>query len=297
MSALSVMVRPAPEPSSLVYVQDDTLVAAVGEPLPLVGGGRIVIAKWDGLYAEALRSACGQAFPAAAVGICRRGDETLQSLRVQRADLVLTGLTFVDLDGVDVLETIAREKLATRVLVVSGRKDEHSMQALRTARFDGFFDPFSESIETLVEALQQVAAGRGYISPSLRRQLIERSTAEVLGQRLTPGELQVFCVIGDGSDDAEAAERLGLTVSTVQTHRRNIMRKLGVPTSAKLVREAVRLGVVRITPAGTIIRPGFERMHADWQSRKAGAKPPTAEPVPTTYPTRPRPPKNDAKSG
>src|SRR6185436_15677863 len=89
------------------------------------------------------------------------------------------------------------------------------------------------------------------------------------GLRLTPGEVQVFCVIGDGSDNAEAAERLGLSEATVQTCRRNIMRKLDVPTSAKLVREAVRLGVVRITPDGKVIRPGFERMLAAWQARKA----------------------------
>lgn len=283
--------RPAPEPSPLIYVQDDALVAAVGEPWPVVEGSRIVVAKWDGLYAEALRAACVRAFPGAAIAICRRGDEALQVLRAQPADLVLTGLTFVDLDGVDVLEQIARERLAARVLVVSGRKDEHSMQTLRTARFDGFFDPFAEDMAALVDALQQVAAGRGYLSPSLRRQLTDRSTAEVLGHRLTAGELQVFCVIGDGSNDTEAAQRLGLTVSTVQTHRRNIMRKLGVPTSAKLVREAVRLGVVRITPTGTIIRPGFEHLHADWQSRKATRKTPEPGAAAATYPTRPRRPK------
>jgi len=280
------MLPPAPEPSPLVYVQDDSLVAAVGEPLPLLGGSRIVVAKWDGLYAEALRSACAQAFPEATVTICRRGEEALQSLRAQRADLVLTGLTFVDLDGVDVLEKIARENLARRVLVVSGRKDENSLQALRTARFDGFFDPFGESIEALGEALQHVADGRGYLSPSLRGPLRGRPTA-MLGQRLTPGELQVFCVIGDGSDDAEAAVRLGLSEATVRTHRRNLMRKLDVPTSAKLVREAVRLGVVRITPTGTIIRPGFEQRHADWQSRKARRKPPENGAESETYPTRP----------
>lgn len=274
------MMRPAPEPSPLVYVQDDRFVVAVGEPLPLTNGSRIVVAKWDGLYAEALRAACAQAFPEAAVTVCRRADETLRALRAQPADLVLTGLTFVDLDGVDVLEHIARERLATRVLVVSGRKDERSMQALRTVRFDSFFDPFAESLETLADALRQVAEGRGYISPSLRRQLTGRPT-EMLGQRLTPGQLQVLCVIGDGSDNAEAAERLGLSESTVQTHRRNIMRKLGVPTSAKLVREAVRLGVVRITPAGKVVRPGFERMFADGSSR------PSAPPTPAPYPTRP----------
>ena len=75
-------------------------------------------------------------------------------------------------------------------------------------------------------------------------------------------------MIGDGSDDREAATRLGLSVATVTTHRRNIMRKLDVPSSAKLVREAVRLGVVRIGPDGAIVRPGLEETIAARAARK-----------------------------
>jgi len=266
------MTLPAPESSPLVYVQDDTFVAGVGEPLPLTDIRRIVVAKWDALYAEALRSACAQALPDAAVEVCRRGDDTLTALRARPADLALLGLTFADMDGVDVLDAIARERLATRTLLVSGRKDEHSLHALRTARFDGFFDPFGESLAQLIEVLRQIADGQGYISPSVRRPLLSDRPLGVLGQRLSPAELQVLCVIGDGSNDAEAAVRLGLSEATVETHRRNLMRKLDVATSAKLVREAVRLGVVRIEADGQIIRPGFARRFADRQAAKAAQK-------------------------
>jgi DNA-binding NarL/FixJ family response regulator len=259
-------------PSPLVYVQNDEFLSLVGEPLPLTAVRRIVIAKWDALYAEAMRLACAQVFAGTPVEICRRGADALASLRSEPADLALLGLTFVDMDGLDLLERIAAERLARRVMVISGRKDAHSLQALRTARFDGFLDPFAETMESLAEALRQVAAGRGFISSSLRHQLLDRPDAGALSQWLTLAELQVFCVVGDGSDDAEAAERLGLRTATVQTHRRNIMHKLGVSTSAKLVREAVRLGVVRITFEGTVIRPGFAKMLADWQAKKAARK-------------------------
>ena len=259
------MSSPLPEPSPLVYVQDEDFFALVGEPLPLDAVSRIVVAKWDSLYAEALRGACVRAFPDTPVRVCHRGEETLRVLRERPVELALLGLTFVDLDGVDILQAIARERLARRVMVVSGRKDEHSLQALRAARFDSFFDPFEESVDALVEALRQVAAGHGYISPSLRRTLLTQRSTGVLALRLTPAELQVFCVIGDGSDDREAAQRLGLSEATVQTHRRNVMRKLDVSTSAKLVREAVRLGVVHIKPDGTVVRPGFS--HLERKSR------------------------------
>jgi two-component system nitrate/nitrite response regulator NarL len=123
-------------------------------------------------------------------------------------------------------------------------------------------------VEALVEALRSVASGRGYLSPSLRREMVSQRAAGVLALRLTPAELQVFCVIGDGSDDGEAAKRLAIKEATVQTHRRNIMRKLNVATSAKLVREAVRLGVVQIKPDGQIVRPGFEELVAARLAKK-----------------------------
>lgn len=259
---------PTPEPLPLVYTQDDDFFVAVGEPLALTHLSRSVVAKWDRLYADTLRRACAQAFSNTPIEVCRNGELTLESLRGLPADLLLLGLSFVDMDGVDVLQTIARERLATRVMVVSGRKDELSLHALRAARFDGFFDPFTEEVEALVDALRQVAAGQGYVSPSLRRAFFEQRSAGVIAPRLTLAELQVFCVIGDGTDDREAAERLGLSEATVQTHRRNLMRKLDVSSSARLVREAVRLGVVRIKPDGSVVRPGLDQLNAERGARK-----------------------------
>ena len=184
--------------------------------------------------------------------------DVLAALREQPADLLVLGLAFQDIDGLDLLEPIAHEKLASRILVDSPRRDEFSMLVLRTARFDGFIDASSEGLEAMMMALRQVADGQGYISPTVRHNLVDRLEATALGQRLTRAEIRVLSVIGDGSDNDEGAQRLGLTPSTVQTHRRNVMRKLGVSTSAKLVREAVRLGVVRITPRGVFLRSGTQ---------------------------------------
>lgn len=228
-----------------------------------------MIAKWDALYAEALRSMCERSFPTSATTVCQRAEEALGKLRAGGTDLLLLGLTFPDRDGLDVLEIVGREGWARRVVVVSGRKDEHTLRALRVARMDACFDPLSDTIDNLAEALRLVASGGAFISESLRAQLIGPAPAGTLEQWLTVAELQVFCVIGDGTDDLEASDRLGLSQATVQTHRRNIMRKLAVSTSAKLVREAVRFGVVRIASDGTVIRPGFEKLLAEWRARKS----------------------------
>ncbi len=218
---------------------------------------RLVVVKWGQVYAEALKLICQYAFPQAEVVACSSGRAALAALRTKRADLLLLTLTFADVDGIDLLETIMHENLARRVLVGCRRRDEHSLHRLRNARFDGILDTLTETVDTLLEALQTVACGQAYVSPAFRDTVIDRLVPSELWQQLTAAEIRVLKVIGDGSDDLEAAAALGLTASTVQTHRRNIMRKFGVKSSAKLVREAVRLGIVRITDHGHIIRPGW----------------------------------------
>lgn len=218
---------------------------------------RLVVAKWGRIYAEALKLICQHAFPQAEVVACSSGRAALAALRAQRADLFLLTLTFADVDGIDLLETIMHENLARRVLICCRRRDEHSLHRLRNARFDGILDTLTENIDTLLEALQTVACGRAYVSPAFRHTVIDRLVPSELWQQLTLAEIRVLKVIGDGSDDLEAAAALELSAATVQTHRRNIMRKFGVKSSAKLVREAIRLGIVRITDHGHIIRPGW----------------------------------------
>lgn len=219
----------------------------------------VLIARWDQTCADALRVACERAFPACQVDLCSHGFDALDHLRQSEIDLLLLGLNFSDLDGVDLLDYVSDNHLAGRVVIATSRRDEHSLLALRSARFDGFLDTSVETIQSTVAALKAVAAGEDYISRSLRRYLIDRQADGVLAQKLTAAEINIFCVIGDGSTDVEAADVLGLSKSTVQTHRRNIMRKLGVSSSAKLVCEAIRLGVVRISAEGAVIRPGFQK--------------------------------------
>jgi DNA-binding NarL/FixJ family response regulator len=241
---------------------------------------RIAVAQWGRIYAEALQAICERAFPAAVATPFCTGQEILRALRETPADLLLLSLSFPDMDGIDLLQCVASEKLARRVLVATHRREEHSLLALRDARFDGLLDTLEESVEALVHALHLVAAGNVYVSPAFRSQIIDRDSLGVLSQKLTAAEIRVFSAIGDGSGNGEAAARLGLRESTVQTHRRNIMHKLGIPSSAKLVREAIRLGVIRITVEGRVIRPGFETITAVPASASLTPWPTTAETPP-----------------
>ncbi len=248
---------------------------AIARSLPWSWVSRVAVVLWGRTYAEALRSVCCQAFPKAEITAYDCAADVLVALRTQPADLLLQTLVFPDMDGLELLRLVTQEKLAARVLVVSRRRDEQCLYALRNARFDGIVDSLDSGVETLMEALHLVAAGHPYVSPAFREILVDRTAPSPLWHQFTPAEIRILTVIGDGSDDHEAAALLHLSALTVQTHRRNIMHKLGVTSSAKLVREAIRLGMVQITSDGHVIRP------------RAGLAPSAAElnPGPAVTPT------------
>ncbi len=231
---------------------------------------RIAIVHQNRVQADALRLACAEVFPTAEMNLHPRGNPALLALRQQPADILLVGLTFEDIDGIELLKQVCDAPLASRILIVSEHWDEHVLLSLRTVLFTGAVDLTTECIDTIKQILRHVAHGHGYISPTLRRYLIDELPSGLSTNELTVTELRVLRVIGDGSDNHEAALQLGITKATVQTHRRNIMRKLGVATSAKLVREAVRLGVVRIPLLMLFKRPHLEVFPRDNQRAGAG---------------------------
>lgn len=212
---------------------------------------RIVIIKWDALQAEALRTLCLRAFPEANVVSFQCATRAVAALEAEASDLTLTGLTFEERDVFPLLEQLRRR--SGRVLIVSGRRDDLTVQALRKAPFDGWVDPHAIDLAKLPEIMTRVIKGERVIDERLRRCLSGGQGLEALRHRLTSAELRVLVVIGDGSDDREAATKLGLSVATVRTHRRSILGKLNVPTSAKMVYEAFRLGVVRTTRGGCAV--------------------------------------------
>ncbi len=101
-----------------------------------------------------------------------------------------------------------------------------------------------------------MGAGGNYFSASLRMTECDGGVPP-LSALLTVSELQVFAVIGDGTDDGQTAERLGLSATTIHTYRQRIMRKLGLQTRAELIKEALRRGIVRLGE-DRVLRPGFD---------------------------------------
>ena len=218
------------------------------------------MAKADQLYSDCLERAVKRAFPA--VKVLRATDlKSARALSIDNhVDILLTGVGFTDGDALEWLAEIVGSDRVDRIIVVTARKEVRLHLAFRELQLHGLFNAFEEGLPLLVSALTQIWEGRSYRSPSFKNLLVgaDDDQLQLLRQMSTKEQL-VLSVIGDGSDDQEAANRLEMTAAAVRTHRKRLHAKLGLSHKGELMRLAIRHGFVRVT-ADKIVRPGFSQL-------------------------------------
>ena len=223
---------------------------------------KILIVKSDVLYAGVLQGATQRVFPTATF----RREVTLKNARAalleEPVDLLLTGVSLPDGDTLDLLaEPFARRGFGN-ALVVTGRQEHRIFAVLRGLAIQGVFDPNDEGLDQFEKALEVIKGGGRYWSTSVLERLhVHSEPSYAIDRLLSPTEQLVLAVIGDGSDDHEAGDRLNLRSSTIHSVRRDLHRKLGVRHRGELVRLAAQQGYVRFTAWG-VQRPGFARLLA-----------------------------------
>lgn len=178
------------------------------------------------------------------------GEEALEVLRRERIGLVLTDVAMKGMTGLELAERVRHEFPDVRVMILSMYdNEEYVLQALR-AGASGYLLKESAPKELEV-AINAVLAGETYLSPPISRQVVDNYIARTgSGQKpaqpLTPRQREILVLIGEGSSTKEIAQRLGLSVKTVETHRAQLMDRLDIHDVAGLVRYAVRVGLVSV---------------------------------------------------
>jgi len=215
---------------------------------------RIVVLKGDRLYGDLICRQIKDFWRNAVVQFFQRGFDALDAIQACPPELFITGVKIEDMDGLEHLEPFVEKDLP--VLIVTSRKDARTFSLMRSIRYDGIYDGSVEGLSNLHTAMQQVLGHRLYVSPTMVEHL--KKPKNITLDALTEKEQMVLSVIGDGSDDHETAERLGLSRFTVNTHRKAIMGKLGLHHKGQLMLYALQQGYVQVSPDG-VYYPGFQR--------------------------------------
>jgi DNA-binding NarL/FixJ family response regulator len=153
------------------------------------------------------------------------------------------------LSGLEVARQVT-QRSKTRVVILSMHaSDAYISEALKNGA-SGYVLKDSQSSE-LVQAIREVAAGRGYLSPPLSQRAVElygRKLSEAPDpyDTLTTREREVLHLAAEGYTNPEISERLFISTRTTETHRANLMRKLKLDSQSELIRYAVKRGIISL---------------------------------------------------
>jgi DNA-binding NarL/FixJ family response regulator len=180
------------------------------------------------------------------VGEARDGQEALELYEQLRPDVVLMDLQMPNVDGAEATRRIRQRFPDARVLVLTTyATDEYIFTALR-AGAQGYLLK-DASADELLGALQAIYRGQTLFAPEVAARLVGiRTGTNTASDPLTPRELEVLALLGQGRSNAEIAETLVIAPRTVKVHVQNILGKLGATNRTEAVSIAVRQKLISL---------------------------------------------------
>jgi len=209
----------------------------------------VVLADDHHVVRQGLRSLLEAEPGLSVVGETGDGLEAAQLVERLQPDVLVLDLMMPGLNGLEVTRQVSQRSPRTHVVILSMHPNEaYVLEALR-AGAAAYVLKESTSAE-LVHAIREAVAGRRYLSPPLSERAIEvymqkaESAALDPYETLTAREREVLHLAAEGHTNAEIADRLFISRRTVETHRANLMRKLGLRTQTDLISYALRRGIL-----------------------------------------------------
>lgn len=207
---------------------------------------KIAIVEDQRLFRDVLRKACVADLGHEVVGEAGTGREALAVVTACLPDLLILDMHLPDMDGLDVLRSVRRRRALIRTLVISAYFDEHTLCRIEQANVQGFIDKSTNTIAELNRAIAAIERGTTYFPPSFHEARRAHSrNPDAYDKLLTDREQTILSLVGEPLSDAEIANQLELSPETVEKHRFNIMRKLGLKSRAESARFARRCGLTR----------------------------------------------------
>jgi len=213
---------------------------------------KVLLAEDHTIVRKGLRSLLDGEADIEVIGEAEDGREAIQKTQQLRPDIVLMDITMPGLNGLEATRQIKKRFPEVKVLVLTMHaNEEYILQVLR-AGASGYVVK-QAVVGELVSALRAVQQGDSFLSPSVCRRVVEgyirqaeaRAGKDSYGE-LTEREREVLQLIAEGHSNKNIAELLSVSVKTVETHRAHLLEKLGIDSTAELIRYAIRKRVINL---------------------------------------------------
>ncbi len=214
---------------------------------------RVLICDDHTLFREGLRAILRDHPVLDVVGEAADGREAVSAARRLRPDVVLMDIEMPELSGLEATRRI-RAKLRSQVLILTLYDDDELIARCLASGAAGYVLKEGPSSQ-LLYAIEAVHRGERYVSPRALTKVVDqtgklRKVTRTRYDLLTDREREVLKLLADGLSSKEIAVRLDLSVKTVDVHKYNLMRKLGIRNRADLVKYAIQRRLIRVPLLG-----------------------------------------------
>jgi len=179
------------------------------------------------------------------------GRTALRLTRKLKPNVIVMDINMPDMNGIDATRQIVAEFPGVKVIAFSMHSDRRFVVEMLKAGVSGYLLK-DAAFEELANAIRTVMDNRNYLCPKIAKTVLEDYKKHLLATEpsavvvLTAREREVLQLIAEGRTTKQIGDRLNVSVKTVETHRRNIMKKLDIYTIAELTKFAIRQGLTSI---------------------------------------------------
>jgi DNA-binding NarL/FixJ family response regulator len=182
------------------------------------------------------------------IGTATSGRETIEKVQKLKPDILILDITMPDINGIDIAKQIKKSMPEVRIVALSIHQNLRYVSEMIKAGASGYLLKQC-AFEELALCLRMVEADQLFLSPTISQTLVQdylyrmANESENAFSLLSGREREVLQLLAEGTSAKQIAELLNLSVKTVETHRQNVMRKIGAHNLADLVKYAIREGI------------------------------------------------------
>lgn len=208
----------------------------------------VVLADDHAIMLDGLRMILGQMSDLEVVGMAGNGREAVEMARKLCPDIVIMDIGMSDLNGMDATRQIRAADPKVKVIGLSAYADKRYVLGMLDAGASGYVHKSAAGTE-LLDAIRALCKGRQYLSSEIAGVVMDQCMANqtpsgnVASVALAPKEREVLQLVAEGKSSTEIGHRLKISARTVETHRRNLMAKLKLHSTAELTKYAIREGL------------------------------------------------------
>ncbi len=184
------------------------------------------------------------------VGEASDGRMAFEKATALKPDIVIMDIAMPLMNGIEAAKRIRKDLPETKILILSMYSHEHYIHELLETGISGYLLKDSSGRD-IISAIKAAMKGETFLSPSISKKVVESylsprksSSMEERYKQLSNREREVFQLIAEGHSTKRIGEMLYVSVSTVKSHKGNIMEKLGISNPIRLVHFAIKLGLV-----------------------------------------------------